>query len=337
MAIALINETDFPAFGFDTELYDSREYFCLSVKASFELVGEGLVLQEEQQPMLLNDEFVGEPIKSGMVLASDIVPYRQRTDVLLSGHAHAPDGGVAERWLAEIKVGSLYKALQITGERQWQHRAIRGWELSDISPASSVRLLYEYAYGGEIVTPPEKPRDSWPWNPVGRGYFGKTRPNKDEIYPGPQILSRTERLPQLPGSRHCETAGFGPIPGHWAPRLKRIGTTDAHWEKNVLPHLPKDFDLRYFNCAPDDQQADGFLKGNEAVAISGLFGKVRTFKLPNYKATALMVDHDNIVLAFPMDLASVHIDLDTAVVSLVWSLTTPSAEWSQASLSVMER
>ena len=337
MSIALINDTDFPAFGFDTELYDSREYYCVSVKASFELKNNSLILQEDQSPMVMNDEYLADPASSGIITPSDISPYRQNTDILISGSARAPGGGAADQWLAEMKIGNIYKAIKITGHRQWQHRAIRGWELSEIIPVSNVRLLYENAYGGEIITADDKPRDAWLWNPVGRGFFGHSSPDKNENYIAPQILAKADVLSNNPTSNRLKTVGFGAIPAHWSPRLERIGTTDKHWQEKVLPHLPSDFDLRFFNCAPDDQQVQGYLRGDEEVSLSGLFDETVTFKLPNYKATALMVDHQDIVISFPMDLTAVHIDMDAALVSLVWSLTIPADEWSQASISVMER
>lgn len=336
MSIALINETPYPAFGFDTELYDTREYHSLAAKLSFDLTDRGLQLREEQLPLQMTDGYVGEPGRSSLAAPSDLIPYRQRTDIIVTGEAFAPRGEPATRWLAELQVGPLHKALQITGSRHWRHRALSGWELTPAAPLRSVPLHYEYAFGGEHPIEDHEQRDVWWPNPVGRGFVGRHKWDKDQVHPAPQLLSPQETLADAPG-RTYRTAGFGPIPGDWAPRVGRIGTTDEHWRKNVAPHLPRDFDLRYFNCAPDDQQAEGYLRGNEEVALAGLFVDVRRFRLPDYMVTALTADHKGVVLPLGMDLSTVHIDLDASTVALTWRLTTPAADLSQISLSVMER
>jgi hypothetical protein len=336
MSIALINETPYPAFGFDTELYDTQEYHSLAVKISFDLTDNGLQLRDEQLPLQMTDEYVGEPGRSSLVTPSDLIPYRERTDVIVTGEAMAPGGKPTDRWLAELQVGNIYKAVQITGPRQWHHRAITGWEPGNIEPTRSVPLLYEHAFGGERPIEDHEKRDVWWPNPVGCGFVGRRKWNKDEVHPVPQLLVREESISGPPG-RNYQTANFGPIPGDWAPRVGRIGTTDEAWRKQVAPHLPKDFDMRYFNCAPDDQQSDGYLRGNEEVAMMGLFDTVRLFRLPDYMVTALMVDHDGILLPLEMDLSTVHIDTTASTVALVWRLTTVSAKWNQISLSVMER
>lgn len=336
MSIALINETPYPAFGFDTELYDAQEYYSLAAKASFLLSARGLSPMEEQPPLNMADRYFGEPGSSSLIAPTDLIPYRERTDVLVTGEARAPDGEPAQRWLAQVQVGALSKTLQVTGPRHWRHRGIGGWELGPFAPVRCVPLLYEYAFGGEHPTSEDAARDVWLANPVGRGFGEKSKWDKDREWLAPQLLASDEALASAPGKNY-RTANFGPVPGDWAPRVARIGTTDAAWRNNVAPHLPKDFDLRYFNCAPDDQQAAAFLRGDEKVELRGLFETARSFRLPALMATALMADHHGVVVPLEMDLSTVHIDLDQGSLALVWRLTTPSQRWAQASLSIMER
>lgn len=263
-------------------------------------------------------------------------PGAGKGNIIVTGEARAPGGVPAERWLAELQVGPVYKAVQVTGPRQWRHRAITGWEPGGMVATRRVPLLYEHAFGGECPIEDHEQRDVWWPNPVGCGFVGRRKWDKDQVYPVPQLLAREDYISGPPG-KHYQTANFGPVPGDWAPRVKRIGTTDEDWCVHVAPHLPQDFDLHYFNCAPDDQQAKGYLRGNEEVAMAGLFENVRSFHLPNFMATALMVDHDGIVLALEMDLSTVHIDTTGSTLALVWRLTTVAARWDQISLSVMER
>jgi hypothetical protein len=327
----------FPAFGFDFEFFDPREYYCLAVKASF-TIDKGRLIpksRDEQPPINMSDAYVGQPGQSGLREATDLIPRRNRTDILVLGRAFAPAGKPTERWLAELKVGDLYKSVQVTGTRQWNHSALKGWTLSSIAPVQEVDLIYENAFGGEHETPEDDDRDVWLENPVGRGYVGRTKIPTDAPRLAPQILHPKEELSSSLGPRYT-TIGFGPIPGDWDPRVKRIGTTDQHWIDKIAPHYPGDFDFRFYNCAPDDMQAAGYLSGNEHVALSGVMPELTQFHLPSLDVTALMIDHEDTLVSLKMDLSSVAIKSEDQSVELVWRLTTPAVDWKEASISVTE-
>ena len=86
-----------------------------------------------------------------------------------------------------------------------------------------------------------------------------------------QLISSWKDRPQ--------PAGFGVVASHWMPRLKYGGTYDAAWQKNRFPLLAADFDPRFFQCAPEDQQAA--LRGGETVELTNLTPDGRlTFELP---------------------------------------------------------
>src|SRR5208282_5530552 len=76
-------------------------------------------------------------------------------------------------------------------------------------------------------------------------------------------------------------AGFGVVASYWIPRLKYGGTYDDKWQKERLPLLPEDFDERFFQSAPEDQQVPGFLRGGEQVELTNLSpeGQLK-FRLP---------------------------------------------------------
>jgi hypothetical protein len=74
--------------------------------------------------------------------------------------------------------------------------------------------------------------------------------------------------------------GFGPIGRNWAGRYPLAGTYDQDWLDNVFPFLPKDFDERYYQAAPADQQID-YPQGGEEVQLLNLTPQGRTrFFLP---------------------------------------------------------
>ncbi|MGI9289415.1 MAG: DUF2169 domain-containing protein, partial [Pseudomonadales bacterium] len=49
--------------------------------------------------------------------------------------------------------------------------------------------------------------------------------------------------------------------------VELAGTYDEKWQNNKQPLLPDDFDDSYHQCAPQDQQVPGFLKGGEVVEL----------------------------------------------------------------------
>src|SRR5262249_6220502 len=63
--------------------------------------------------------------------------------------------------------------------------------------------------------------------------------------------------------------------------LTYAGTYDEKWLKERLPLWAEDMDDRYFQCAPEDQQVPGFLRGGERVELVNLTPDGRlSFELP---------------------------------------------------------
>src|SRR5262249_17453529 len=61
--------------------------------------------------------------------------------------------------------------------------------------------------------------------------------------------------------------GFGFTSPGWQPRSAYAGTYNQKWSDERMPLLPLDFDRRFFNGAPRDQVAAGFLKADEQVLV----------------------------------------------------------------------
>jgi hypothetical protein len=83
-------------------------------------------------------------------------------------------------------------------------------------------------------------------------------------------------------------AGFGPIGRTWQPRLALAGTYDERWQNERAPELPEDFDYRFFNAAPPDQQLEGFLHGDESLWVENLHPELSrlTVRLPGVRIRA---------------------------------------------------
>lgn len=122
--------------------------------------------------------------------------------------------------------------------------------------------------------------------------------------------------------------GLGPVGRAWAPRLQRAGTYDEQWQKETWPYLPKDFDFRYWNGAPDDQQipwpsADfAFELVNLAASENTESGHLRV-RLPGHRAVTVLRFEHGAVMPVTTRLDTILIDTDTMQVALTWRAVFP--------------
>ena len=246
------------------------EVWLVAVKGTFLISHDGSVqLAEEQEEVCLAPKFRGESDKSSLLYDSDLVHTKSRTDVLLHGHAYAPGGEPTTKVIVRLRIADIEKDLYVVGDRVY---SLFGLKLSKPKPFTKMPLIYERAYGGTDQVSKNPKKHSWnPRNPVGCGFA--TRAVHRDGKPAPNIGDPKAWIRNRP-------VGFGPIAGHWKPRIKYAGTYDEKWEKNRLPLLAEDFDERFYQSAPEDQQVP-FLKGGELVELYNLTpdGLLR-FRLP---------------------------------------------------------
>jgi hypothetical protein len=77
---------------------------------------------------------------------------------------------------------------------------------------------------------------------------------------------------------------LGPLGRNWEPRLQLAGTYDDAWLKDHFPFLPPDFDDRYYQAAPLDQQIP-HPQGGEEIVLANLTPEGRVaFALPVFDA-----------------------------------------------------
>ncbi len=107
--------------------------------------------------------------------------------------------------------------------------------------------------------------------------------------------------------------------GHWPQRRRYGGTYDQAWEAERLPLLPLDFDPRYYQAAPEDQQSQGFLRGGEPVLLEGLHPSgPLSFQLPRVSLVFETVFDDLTRVRHAADIHTVVLEPDLPAVSLVW-------------------
>jgi hypothetical protein len=294
------------------------EVWLVAVKATFDLAPDGnATVAAEQPPVLRVAEHHGEPVRTSIKYDADLVLTKTTSDVIVVGHAYAPGGRAVTQVDVGMKVGPLQKVLRVFGDRTWESSGP-----SQPSAFVKIPLTYERAYGGCDGGSTDQTGLDWDVrNPVGVGYAttsGKARgtavPNIED--PGHLLSSWRDRP---------APAGFGAIAPHWPPRAAWAGTYDDAWLRERQPLLPDDFNDRYFQCAPADQQTPGFLRGGEDVAIVGMTasGDLR-FRLPRIHLGFESRFYDGTVAIHTnRNLHTVIIEPDFPRVSLVWHSAHP--------------
>lgn len=280
----LINATRMVA-GYNMGLEPSgRELLVVVIKGTFVLPkpGEQVRLHDEQLPLIMADTFTGEPGFSSPVYEIDFAPRKPACDVLLVGHARAPEGQQVTRLRVGLRVGPMEKTFDVVGDRVWQ-AGVTGITASAPQPFTEMPISYDRAFGGaDRNSDKESEHDAYLPNPVGRGWHkhlknawvdGKPLPNTEEL--GKSV--------GFPTDKHKPMA-LGPLGRGWPQRARYAGTYDQQWLDDVFPFLPKDFDERYYLAAPEDQQVQ-FPKGSMDVVLSGFTADgMRQFMLPHFEA-----------------------------------------------------
>lgn len=234
-------------------------------------------------PPLYTAEHFGEPGSSSIRCEADLIPSKPSTDVTLNAVAWAPSGRPVREITARMRVGSLEKRLRVVGDRHWERDLAGRLRMSDPVAFERMPVVYERAFGGWDRTDPDPSEQRlFPGNPIGAGFAtraehldGKPLPNVE--VPDRPIASWDDRPP--PG-------GFGALASYWEPRAPCAGSYDDVWMKDKFPLLPDDFDPLFYQCAPLDQRARGYLLGGEEVELENITesGSLR-FVLPRVDLT----------------------------------------------------
>lgn len=283
------NESGLPASWTMGFRRDGREQLIVIAKATYTLptTGEGPTLADVQLPLVEADEFSGEPGESAPTHETDYAHGKLACDVLLLGSAYAPPGHRTTRLAVGLKLGAVEKQFVVVGSRKWQKRLVG---VSASAPRSFERLpiSYDVAFGGTDHTrASDGQTDTFEPNPVGVGYGrhrswidGRPLPTTEQ--PGQPI--------ENPGHRYVPMA-YSPCGRNWLPRRLYAGTYDKSWIESTAPLWPDDFDERYFQAAPADQQMP-YPKGGEPVILRNLTPDgARVFQLPRLHMPVVFLPH----------------------------------------------
>jgi hypothetical protein len=288
---------------------DGRDVYIAIIKGSFRWRPDATVEPlAEPLPLVPADVYAGEPGKSGLLTASELTLPKPRVDVLLAGEI-VPRAPV-EELDCTLELGrQLRKTLRVFGDRYWRPSTTKCVLPSRSKPFSRMPIDWERSFGG---TDPDDPAVLDRRNPVGRGICrnprtleGKPVPNFED--PAAPINDPLKRPAPV---------GFGPIAPYWRPRSDRAGTYDARWESERSPLLPKDFDPRFLNAAPEDQQLDRYLPDTELWLTDFTPGRRERIRLPPF-APALTVVEGRTIFEVPSVVDTIVVDLAEARLSLV--------------------
>ena len=251
------------------------------IKGTFVLGPDGeFKAAAEPLPVELVPKYRGEPGQSSLLSEADLTLPKPATDVLLEGSAHAPSSKAAAQVDVRLSVGPIDKTVRVFGDRVWKE-GLFGPTITPPEPFVIMPIVYERAFGG--TEPKEKAADPLRVpgerrNPIGTAFctkpedaIGRNLPNVEDPK---DLISSWKSRPK--------PVGFGPIARDWSPRAELAGTYDEAWSEQRCPLPPEDFQERFLQSAPEDQQAPNRLVGGERVELNNLTpgGGPQSFRVP---------------------------------------------------------
>lgn len=247
-----------------------QEYLVVVIKATYKIPQKSAFPRPviPADPLVISDIFRAEEGLSQPLYECDYAYFKPYCDVIINGHAYAPDATTS--LIAEAHVAEMKKAIRVIGERTWQYdNGRKTLAITPVKPFTVMPLTYEYAYGGQHSWQEQETEHSECDlnNPVGCGFAKRA----------PEAVLSGKKLPNLMyPNAHMTQAGdvisacaFSVVPRNAASRVKFAGTYDDLWRKKIAPFLPEDFDERYFQIAAEDQQIK-YPTGGESVRLKNL-------------------------------------------------------------------
>ena len=299
---------------------EGAEVWLVAVKGTFNIMPDGsTTIADKQAEVQLAPKYSGEPGKSSLLYDSDLPRTKVTTDIIVNGHAYAPRGEPTKAVTVRFRVGDLVKSLRVTGDRVWKGFGFLTWR-SRCIPFVKMPITYERSFGGMDLKSKNPKKHKWdPRNPVGTGFANRRSHLIGQRVPNIHALGLTP----FHWFRKPQPAGFGVIAGHWMPGVKLAGTCDAKWEAERAPLLPKDFDDRFYQCAPPDQRTARFLKGGEEVHLINLTSNGSlVFRLPRV-VLGFETDFGEEPVCHRANLNTVILEPDVPRVLLIWHTALP--------------
>jgi hypothetical protein len=265
-------------------------------KATYELSpGESPLAEHQEYPNDDENHWDDDPARS-VYSPSDLVPFKPRADVLLVGHAFAPNREPTRSLVARLVTSGVDKSIEVFGERLWAPDG----GVREGQPFVRMPLRYERAAGGPDTD-----------NPVGMRPDGADAlPNLQP--PGAAIARRSDRI---------APTGFGPIASGWPARIGKLGPHAESWRRGAFytRPLPEDLDASFFNAAPPSQQVDRIAESASIVLenLSAQHPRLAT-SLPGLRPRSFVARRRKGLAELPLTCDTLWIDTDRSLCTLVW-------------------
>jgi hypothetical protein len=301
-----------------------RELLVVVIKGTFRIPdepGAAVHLDDVQLPLTMSDEFFGEPGLSAPKYEVDFAARKHRCDVLLNAVAHAPGGRPATRVAVSAQIGSWIKSFDVVGDCSWVS-GVTGLRRTPTVPFMSMPITYDRAFGGTDDKHPDPSRHgAFMANPVGRGFHKQTAYEYIDCTPLPNTEESGNPVTAFDGN--YRPMSFGPIGRHWHPRAAYAGTYDQRWLDEGFPFLPPDFDERYFQAAPLDQQLPTGIRDQHVTLINLTPNGRCDFVLPRFDAPVHIFPRRGRREDLTAELDTILVEPEARTVALTWRLTRP--------------
>lgn len=251
------NETPFVLAALRTQPLPPARALTVILKATFDFKDGAWAPAKKQRDLAVDTPHMDD-IGRSLAWASDLAPVKTCSDFFVLGSFYQPGGVAAPEGRGAIQLAKLRKELAFYGVGYAAKVPEGGWMQTARLPMTSVPLRWEFSYGGLA--------DSR--NPMGRGIDPVHLPSGRDMALLPQIEYPEDA--SRPLGDPIRPANFAPVPPSFQMRTRRLGTRDRHWSVFRAPLPPKDYDPRYHNAAPDDQQASDFALGDEPLILTNL-------------------------------------------------------------------
>lgn len=274
---------------------NGAEHWLVAVKCTYDIQADSqLQLAANQLPVNIGP--VIDPVSQQIIYETDLGAAKQYTDIILNGHAWAPQSNETTTLIAGFKIGTLVRLAKIYGNRTSDAP-------DSIAPFTKIALHYQNMSAGSCVN------DCF-YNPQGRHQNSPLLPNIEFMI------------------EQDEDIGFGVVPAHWRMRSSLVGTYDDNWQSNRYPLYPEDFDPQFWQVAPKSQQVPK-LKGGEQVTLAHLTPPdfypqpVFSFYLP--RLTLIIDTHftDGEMIQHRPTIHSLILEPDYPRISVVWHSALP--------------
>ncbi len=265
---------------------DSSWVLTVVCKLSLQLEPGEAQLAKRHEPVYDAEVYPDNNLGLSPLAPADLVPSRPQVDVMLVGDVYAPQGNPVPSVTARLSLATIDKTLLVETE-----------EAGD--PFVTAPLSYEHA--------------EYPDNPV-RGAAKAAGATHRIVAVDDELITGLSSL------------GFGPLASHWNDRERLLHGRTA--PKLTDPHevceLPEDFDLKFFNAAPPDQQLPE-LSPSATILLENLHPNhpVLRCRLPNVAPQVFVERKKGRRVEKDTELAGVWIDSRRSVIALTWQCRVP--------------